>query len=97
MENAETTQVSTVNTTVAVHIGNNAVAVVSLVFMRLRSYAVNARNFDWREREVYCWDIFLWLNSFQTVESTMMTNKRNMLLKTISLHFLVPRDDVSQT
>ena len=33
--------------------GNLAVVAVSLVFMRLCSYAVNARNVDWKERVVY--------------------------------------------
>ena len=97
MKNPETPQVATVNSAVAVDTGNLAVTVVSLAFMRLRSYSVNARNVDWIERAVYCWDIFLWFSSFQTVEITIMTNKRNMLLKTISFLFLVPRDDVSQT
>ncbi len=33
-------------------IGNAAVMIVSLVFMRARSYAVNARKIQWREREL---------------------------------------------
>ena len=81
LENPETTQVDTLNPAVTVYKGDLAVTVVSLVFMRLRSYAVNARNVYWRERAVFCWATFLWLSSFQTVESTMMTNKINMLLE----------------
>ena len=97
LENPETTQVDTVNPAVAVEMGNLAVTVVSLVFMRLLSYAVIARNVDLREMAVYCWATFLWFSSFQTSDGTIMTNKRNMLLETISFLFLVPRDDVSQT
>ena len=77
--------------------GNLAVVAVSLVFMRLRSYAVNARNVDWKERAVYSWSTFLWFSSFHTPGSTMITNKRNMLLETVAFLFLVTREDVSQT
>ena len=66
--------------TIAVDTGNLAVTVVSLIFMRLCSYAVNARNINWKDREMYCWDNFLWLNYFHTSGSTMMTNERKMLL-----------------
>ena len=97
LENPETTQVDTVNPAVAVDTGNIAFMAISLVFTRLRSYAVNARNVYWRERVLYCWATFLWFSSFQTADSTIMTNKRNMLLETISFIFLVPRDGVSQT
>ena len=38
---------------------NFSVTVVSLVFMRLRLYAVNARNVPWKERATYIWVSFL--------------------------------------
>ena len=96
LENPETTQVDTVNPAVAFDTGNLAVTVVSLVFTRLQSYYVNSRNFDWRERAVYCWATFLWFSSFQNADSTIMTNKRSMLLEKISFLFLVPINYVSQ-
>ena len=81
LKNPETPQVATLNPTVAVDTVNLAVTVVYLALVRLFSYAINARNVDWRERAVYCWNIFFCFRSFQTVESKMKTNKRNMLLK----------------
>ena len=65
---------------IAVGTGNLAVTMFSLVFVRLRSYAVNARNISYKDRLMYCWATFLWFNSFHTRGSTMMTNKHNMLL-----------------
>ena len=97
LENLERTEFETLNPLVVVDTGNLAVTVVSLVFMRILTYFVNAINVDWIERPVYCRATFLLFRSFQTEESIMMTNKRNMLLEKISFIFLVPRDDVSQT
>ena len=69
---------------------------VSLVFMRLGPYAVNGRNIHRKERAIYTWCMFIWKTSFHTQGSTMLTNKRNGLLETVSLMFLLPRLDVSQ-
>ena len=44
--------------TIAVDTGNIAVTAVSLVFMQLRSYDVSIRNINWKDRAMYCWDIF---------------------------------------
>lgn len=74
--------------------GSHAVTVVSLVFLRLRTYAVNARGLSWMHRVWYIWLTFIWFSSFHTAGSTMMPNKRNMLLETIGILFLVTRDDV---
>ena len=87
LEKSERTKVDTVNPAVAVYTGNIAVADVSVVFIRLRSYAVSARNIVWRDREVYCSDKFLWFSSFQNAEITIMTNKRNMFLEKSLLFF----------
>ena len=38
---------------------NIVVTVVSLVFMQLRSYDVNVRNINWKDRAMYCWDTFV--------------------------------------
>jgi len=77
--------------------GNISVTVVSLAFMRLRSYAVNCRKLDWKQRAVFAWATFLWFSSFHTPGSTMITNKQNMLLESIAIMFLVSRSDVSQS
>ena len=77
-------------------VGNCAVPTVSLAFMRLRSYAVNGRNINWKERSIYTWCTFIWKTSFHTQGSTMLTNKRNDLLETVGLVFLLPCSDVSQ-
>ena len=81
--------------TIAVETGNHAVTMVSLVFMRLSSYAVNARNTNWKYREIYCLATFLWFTSLHTSGSTMIKNKRNVLLETVEFLFIVTRDDVS--
>ena len=74
--------------------GNYAVTTVSLVFLRLRAYAVNANALRWRDRALYSFITFLWFSSFQC--STMIANKRNMLLETFGVMFLVARRDVAQ-
>ena len=75
-------------------IGNYAVTVVSLVFLRLRAYAVNANGLRWRDRALYSFITFLWFSSIQC--STMLANKRNLLLETFGVMFLVSRSDVAQ-
>ena len=79
-----------------VDIGNFAVSVVTLVFGRLRAYAVNANLVPWKQRALYSWMTFIWFSSFQTQGSTMLANKRNMLLETVGTLFLVTRNDVTQ-
>ncbi len=68
---------------------NHAVTVLSLVFLRLHVYAVNARSLSWRERALYTWLTMIWFTSFHTSDGTMMINKRNMLLETFGVLFLV--------
>ena len=77
-------------------IGNCSVTIVSLAFMRLRSYSVNTRKLEWKQRAIFSWATLLWVTSHHTSGSTMMTNKRNMLLESIGILFLVARSDVSQ-
>ena len=69
---------------------------LSLTFLQMRSYAVNARDVNWQERCVYTWMSFLWFSSFHTSGSTMMINKRNMAMETVAVLFLATRTDVSQ-
>ncbi len=75
-------------------VGNHAVTVISLLFLRLQAFAVNSRMLPWRDRAVYSWVTLVWFTSFHTSGSTMMTNKRNMLLETVGILFLIARDDV---
>jgi len=77
-------------------VGNSMVTIMSLMFMRIRSFAVNATKVSWKERAIYSWSSLLWFTSFHTSGSTMMANKRNMVLETIGVLFLVTRKDVSQ-
>ena len=96
-------------------VGNLSTLVVSLTFIRLRIYSVNASNLCWKERCIYQFLSLLWFTSFHTPYryvirivnmkltqlillfiSTMLPNKRNMLLETVGLLFLFTRDDVSQ-
>ena len=72
------------------------VTAVTLMFVRIRSYAVNARMAEWGERAVFTWSSMLWYTSFHKSGSTMLTNMRNMVLESIAVLFLVTRSDVSQ-
>ena len=82
--------------TIAVDTGNIAVIFVSVVFMRLCSYTVNARNTNWKYKAMYYWDNVLLFTSFHTRGSTIMTNKRKLLLETVAFLFLLTRDNISQ-
>ncbi len=55
-------------------VGNHAVTVILLLFMRLRAYAVNSRMVPWHDRAVYSWVTSVWFTSFHTNGSTMMAN-----------------------
>lgn len=68
-------------------IGNYAVTVLSLVFIRVRSYAINPRTAGWRERAMYSWASLIWFTSFHSCASTMLFNKRNMLLELVGTMF----------
>lgn len=74
-------------------VGNQCVTALSLVFSRMRSFAVNSRSTDWKTRAIFTYASLLWTTSFHTSGSTMMPNKRNCVLETVGLLFLLPRDD----
>jgi hypothetical protein len=78
-------------------VGNHAVTVISLLILRLWVRAVNSRMVPWRDRAVYSWVTLVWFTSFHTSGSTMMANKRNMLLERVGILFLIARDDVFHT
>jgi hypothetical protein len=64
--------------------------------MRIRSSTVNAPGLDPEERAIAHWCSTLWFTSFQTQCSTMVVNKRNMVMEGISVLFLSIRSDVNQ-
>ena len=76
--------------------GNASVVAVSLVMYRMRLYAVNARKASWKLRCIFSLASTIWFTSFHTSGSTMMANKRNMVLETVAILFLVTRDDFPQ-
>jgi hypothetical protein len=47
-------------------VGNLSVLVVTLIFIRLRNYSVNARDLNWKDRCMYQWCSLLWFTSFHT-------------------------------
>ena len=47
-------------------VGNLAVLVVNLTFIRLRNYSVNGRELNWKDRCMYQWCTLLWFTSFHT-------------------------------
>ena len=77
-------------------VGKCAILILSLTFLRLRLFSINARELCWQDRCVYQWGKFLWFYSFNTPMSTMLPNKFNMRLETIGALFLFPRSDVSE-
>jgi len=66
------------------------------MFLRMRSYAVNARKADWKIRAYFTWASMLFFTSFHKAGTTMLPTMRNMVLESVALLFLVTRDDVSQ-
>ena len=81
--------------------GNVGVLIVTMVMTRMRLYAVNAKSKSWRVRAVMSYMSTVWFLCFQTSGNkdnphTMLPNKRNMLLETLSLLFLVTGSDVLQ-
>lgn len=47
-------------------VGNLSVLVVTLMFIRLRNYSVNASDLNWKDRCMYQWCSLLWFTSFHT-------------------------------
>jgi len=81
---------------------NVSIVAISLMMVRCRLYAVNSRDTDWHIRAVLSYMSTVWFTSFHNHRAagsytlTMLANKRNMLLETIAILFLVPRSDVCQ-
>jgi len=47
-------------------VGNLSVLVVTLMFIRLCNYSVNASDLNWKDRCMYQWCSLLWFTSFHT-------------------------------
>ena len=47
-------------------VGNLSALVMSLTFLRLRAYSVDARGLNWRERCIYQYSSLLWFTLFHT-------------------------------
>ena len=62
----------------------------------MRLYAINARKANWKLRCAFSLASTIWFTSFHTSGSTMLANKRNMVLETVALLFLATRDDYPQ-
>ena len=78
------------------NIGGVTVLCLSLYFMRLRLYAINATNVNYLERMKYIWASLLWFTSFNHLcGGTMTTNKHNIVMETYGMMFLLPHNDVS--
>ena len=69
--------------------------VLLLIFLWTHSYDFNTRNAEWKERAVFTWASPLWITSFHTPGSTMMTNKRNMAMESVVVLFLDTQSDES--
>ena len=73
---------------------------VTLYFLRLKLFAVNARMLGFCDRVVFAWSAMIWLTSLDTEsrlgtnQSNMAINRRNMATKAITVVFSVMRDDV---
>jgi hypothetical protein len=81
---------------------NSAVTIVTLVMLRMRVFAVNSRILNWRTRAAMSCISTAWFLSFHTSTDksnphTMVPNKRNMLIETLSFMFLVSQSDVTQS
>ena len=66
------------------------------MFLRMRSFAVNAKKVSWSDRAIFVWSSLLWFTSFHKPGSTMLSNMRNMVLESVAMLFLAIRSDVSQ-
>ena len=55
--------------------GNNAVTKLSLLFLSLHLYSVNANSVPRKTRTILHYVSLLWFTSFHTNGSTMMANK----------------------
>ena len=77
-----------------------AVLSVTLYFLRLRLYSVNAKVFGFRGRMTFMWSSMIWFTSLGykstlgTNQSNMLANRRNFVTETIAFIFLFVRKDI---
>ena len=83
-------------------VGSVSVLCLTLYFIRLKLFAVNAKKGNFRDRITFLWASTIWLTSFEsksllgTNQSNMSTNRRNLLTETIALVFAMARNDVTK-
>jgi hypothetical protein len=65
-----------------------------LLFTRMRSFAVNCPDAMPHEQVFFHWLSTLWFTSFHSSGSTMLPNKRNMLLESVAVLFLATHSNV---
>ncbi len=70
------------------------VTALSLLFTRMRSFAVNCPDAMPHERVFFHWLSTLWFTSFHSFGSTMLPNKRNMVLESVAVLFLATCSNV---
>ena len=58
---------------------NKSVTVVTLVFVRVRSFTINSRTEGWKERAICSCLSLIFITSFHRQASTMIFNKQNMV------------------
>jgi hypothetical protein len=72
------------------------ITVLMLLFMQMHSYAINSPDAKPSKRMFWHWFTLVWFTSFHTSGSTMLPNKRNMVIESVDVMFLAPRSDVHQ-
>ncbi len=70
------------------------VTALSLLFIKMHSFAVNCPDAMPHEQVFFHWLSTLWFTSFHSSGSTMLPNKRNMVLESVTVLFLAICSDV---
>ena len=70
--------------------GDVAVVCVTLYFMRMNFYRVNAKEVPWEEITIDNLYSLLWFNRFDRFTETMKINQRNMMAENIGMLYLFP-------
>ena len=73
--------------------GDEAVLATTFFFLRLHLHAVNGKSVPAMHRAQYLWCSMLWLTS---INGASIITKRNIVMETLSMMFIVMRADVSR-
>ena len=74
--------------------GDKGALAVTMFMMSLHSYAVNSKECKAKHRAIYLWTTMIW---FTSINGVSLVTKRNIVTETMSMMFLVVRDDVIYT